>query len=238
MGVKRPIIGITAAYDFEKSTSNLREDYYEAVISCGGIPVLLPVTEDKSVWEEMTRICDGFILSGGPDVDASFFGESNMPYGGEISPVRDQMEIFISKQVIALDKPLLGICRGCQVLNIAAGGSIFQDIYAENTGGEKLLMHSQQAPRWFEIHTARIERATLLYDIYQTENIKVNSFHHQAVRDVASEFIINAYSEDHMIEAVSHGNKKFVLGVQWHPENLWRRNPLHLKLFERLVAVC
>ncbi|EMS72120.1 gamma-glutamyl-gamma-aminobutyrate hydrolase family protein [Ruminiclostridium cellobioparum] len=234
----KPVIGITAAFDFEKSTSNLRDDYYEAIIQCGAVPVLIPVTEVKSVWVEYLDICDGIVLSGGPDIDAVYFGQNNMPYAGEISPVRDEMEIFLAKQAMAVDKPILGICRGIQVLNIAAGGSIFQDIYAENNPENKLIQHSQPAPRWFQIHSVNIMENTCLFSIYGKEMLRVNSFHHQAVNETAPGFTINAYSEDGIIEAISNENKKFVLGVQWHPENMWRKDKKHLKLFERLVAVC
>lgn len=234
----KPVIGITAAFDFEKATSNLKDDYYEAIIQCGAVPVLIPVTEEKSVWVEYLDICDGIILSGGPDVDAGYFGQNNMPYSREISPIRDSMELFLVQQALTVNKPLLGICRGIQVINIAAGGSIFQDIYAENNSDIKLIQHSQMAPRWHQIHSIGIVNSTCLHGVFRRESLKVNSFHHQAVREVAPGFIINASSEDGIIEAISNENKKFALGVQWHPENLWRKDKFHLKLFERLVAVC
>jgi putative glutamine amidotransferase len=161
-----------------------------------------------------------------------------MPYANEISPVRDGMEIFIAQQAIAMDKPILGICRGIQVINIAAGGSIFQDIYAENNSDKRIIKHSQQAPRWFQIHNINIQSGTCLQSIFGVETLRVNSFHHQAVSEVAPDFTINAIAEDGIIEAISQENKKFVLGVQWHPENLWRKDITHLKLFERLVSVC
>ncbi len=234
----KPIIGITAAYDFERSTSNLRDDYYEAVIQCGAVPVIIPVTENKSVWVEYLDLCDGLILSGGPDIDAAYFGQSNLPCANEISPVRDSMELYLAQQAIAVDMPILGICRGIQVLNVAAGGSIFQDIYSENSSGKKLIQHSQKGPRWFQIHGIHIVENSCLFGIFKKDTIKVNSFHHQAVSEVAPGFVVNAYSEDGIIEAISCEGKKFILGVQWHPENLWSRDRFHLKLFERLVAMC
>ncbi|HEX2927204.1 MAG TPA: gamma-glutamyl-gamma-aminobutyrate hydrolase family protein [Ruminiclostridium sp.] len=234
----KPIIGITAAFDYEKNISSLREDYYEAIIQCGGVPVIIPVTEEKSAWVEYLDICSGFILSGGPDIDAAYFGKGNMPYANEISPTRDSMEIFLTQQVISMDKPILGICRGCQIMNIAAGGSIYQDIYAECSEGGGLLKHSQQAPRWFPIHDVSISRPSCLYNVFGREKLDVNSFHHQAVSEIAPGFTVNACSQDGIIEAISNESKKFVLSVQWHPENLWRKNRIHLKLFERLVSVC
>jgi len=238
MNKVKPIIGITTAYDFEKGSSLIKDDYYDAIIHCGAVPFLIPVTDEKSVWIEYVKICDGLILSGGPDIDATYFGESNMPYANEISPIRDGMEIFIAQKAIAMDKPILGICRGIQVINIAAGGSIYQDIYVENTTDKKLIKHSQQAPRWYQIHNIDIQSETCLQAIFGNATLKVNSFHHQAVKEVAPDFIINAVAEDGIIEAISQENKKFVLGVQWHPENLWRKDKTHLKLFERLVSVC
>ncbi len=234
----KPVIGITAAFDFDKSVSNLRDDYYEAIIQCGAVPVIIPVTENKSVWVEYLDLCDGLVLSGGPDVDAEYFGQSNMPYAKEISPIRDSMELYLAQQAIAADLPVLGICRGIQVINIAAGGSIFQDIYTENNSCKTLIQHSQKAPRWFQIHRVDIIEPSCLFVVFGRDTIRVNSFHHQAVSDVAPGFVVNAYSEDGIIEAISCESKKFILGVQWHPENLWRRDRAHLKLFERLVAVC
>lgn len=234
----KPTIGITTAFDFEKNISTLRDDYYEAVIQCGAVPVLIPVTEEKSVWVEYLDICDGLILSGGGDIDAAYYGQANMPYTKEISPARDAMEVFLAKQAIVHDKPMLGICRGCQIINIAAGGSIFQDIYAENNSDKILLQHSQQAPRWFQIHSINIKANSSLYSIFGKEKLKVNSFHHQAVNEIAPDFSVDALAEDGIIEAISHKGKKLVLGVQWHPENLWRRDKIQLKIFERLVAVC
>jgi len=234
----KPIIGITTAFDFEKGISSVKEDYYEAIIRCSAVPILIPVTDEKGIWQEYLEMCDGLVLSGGPDIDATYFGMCNMPYANEISPIRDSMEIFIAQQAIAMDKPILGICRGIQVLNIAAGGSIFQDIYSENYAEKKLLKHSQQAPRWFQIHNINIQGKTCLQDIFERDSLKVNSFHHQAVSEVAPGFMINAYAEDGIIEAICMDNKKFVMGVQWHPENLWRKDINHLKLFERLVSVC
>jgi putative glutamine amidotransferase len=234
----KPIIGITAAYDFDKGISTLKEDYYEAIIHCGAVPILIPVTDEKCIWAEYLDMCDGLILSGGPDIDATYFGSWNMPYAHEISPIRDSMEIFLAQRAIAIDKPILGICRGIQVINIAAGGSIFQDIYAENNTEEKLMQHSQRAPRWFQIHNVNITTETCLHSIFERKSLKVNSFHHQAVSEVAPGFIVNAYTDDGIIEAISMENKKFILGVQWHPENLWRKDTTHLKLFERLVSVC
>jgi len=234
----KPVIGITAAYDVEKGSSGVKDDYCDAIIHCGAVPIIIPVTEEKSMWAQYLEICDGIILSGGPDIDATYFGKCNMPYANEISPIRDSMEIFIAREAIAMDKPILGICRGIQVINIAAGGCIFQDIYAENNTDKMLIKHSQQAPRWFQIHNIDIQSETCLQRIFRRDTLKVNSFHHQAVSEVAPDFTINAIAEDGIIEAISQENKKFVLGVQWHPENLWRKDNTHLKLFERLVLVC
>lgn len=238
MNKDKPVIGITMSYDFEKSISTLKDDYYDAIIQSGGVPVLIPVTDNKSVWSEYLNLCDGIILAGGPDIDAAYFGKENMPYAHEISPVRDSMEIFLAKEAIDHNKPMLGICRGCQVMNIAAGGSIFQDIYFESDNPKNLLKHSQEAPRWFQIHEISISEATCLHRIFGKNTLKVNSFHHQAVSEVAPQFIINACSGDGIIESISYEGKKFVLGVQWHPENLWRRDRDHLKLFERFVSMC
>jgi len=231
---KRPLIGITPGFDYSENRMFLNRGYSDAIILSGGMPVLVPITEDEKLLSEMIESFDGFLLSGGPDVDAVHWGEWNLRFNGEISPYRDSMELFIARQAIARDKPVLGICRGMHVMNIAMGGTIYQDIYSQIKDKE-LIKHSQNAPKWYPTHIVKAEKESIVYNAHNKDLICVNSFHHQAVRDAAPGFIVTARSEDGIIEAIEHTGCRFAVGVQWHPELMWERDPLFLELFKVFV---
>lgn len=234
---KRPIIGITPGIDYSENKLYINNGYVEAIRMAGGLPVLLPLTGDVEFLKSIIERFDGILLSGGSDVDAKYWGEANYPYGGEISPLRDEMEIFIAKEAIAANKPIFGICRGCQVMNIALGGTIYQDIYAEQK--DKLIYkHSQGAPKWYPIHEVYIEKDTKVYKAHKEEILRVNSFHHQAVKDVAPGFIVSSRCGDGIIESIEHKSCKFAVGVQWHPEVMWEKDVAHLSLFVKFISYC
>jgi putative glutamine amidotransferase len=233
----KPLIGITPGYDYDKNMLFAKNGYYNAICESGGIPVILPVIQEQSILEELTERLDGFLLCGGPDLDARCFGEYNLPYTDEISPYRDGLEIYVSKRAVELVKPIFGICRGIQVLNAALGGTIYQDIYAQ-VPERQLIRHSQKAPVWYPTHKACIEKDSRLLGFLGKGCLDVNSFHHQAVRDVAPRFHVAACAEDGMIEAIEHDNHPFVVGVQWHPELMWQKDRSFLRLFEELVKAC
>ncbi|HBV98106.1 MAG: peptidase C26 [Peptococcaceae bacterium BICA1-7] len=228
----KPFIGITCSWDEEKGQYFLGGMYVEAVEAGGGIPIPLAYSQCE---DDLKRICaslNGLVLSGGGDVDPHFFGEEPISAVGEICPGRDKFEISLARQALAANIPILGICRGMQVLNIAAGGDIYQDI--ANQLGERLIKHSQMAPRWHPTHEITVAGETLLSSILRPGVIRVNSFHHQAVRNPAPGFIISARSPDGVAEAIESRDSSFTLGVQCHPETLWKREPAFLTLFERL----
>ncbi|NMB33342.1 MAG: type 1 glutamine amidotransferase [Clostridium sp.] len=235
MQKKIPLIGITPGFDYDENKIYINKGYCKALELSGAMPFVLPVTENEEIFAQMVEYLDGFLLSGCPDVDAAYWGEYNNRYGGAISPFRDRMEIFIARHAMARNKPVLGICRGMQVLNIAAGGTIYQDIYSQIKDRE-LLKHSQDAPKWYPVHKVKIKEGTKLYHAHGLSSLRVNSFHHQAVKDVADGFIVAAVSEDGIVECIEHKSDKFALGVQWHPELLWERNPQFLEIFKKFVS--
>ena len=234
MSPQRPLIGVTPCYDHEKRQTYIKHGYIEGVYAAGGLAVLLPLVADEKVLADLLDRCDGFLLSGGADIDAKYYGECNMPYNGEISPYRDHMEIFTARRAMEGNKPILGICRGIQVINVAMGGTLYQDVYSQIKGKE-LLKHSQEAPKWYPTHDIHIERDSRLWSCFMTESMNVNSFHHQAVKDVASGFVITARADDGIIESIESPEHIFAVGVQWHPELMWEEIPVFLKLFEQLV---
>lgn len=227
----RPVIGITCAWEEERQRFFLSAAYVRAVEAAGGLPVPIPYTGAAGVapWLE---ILDGLVLSGGGDVDPFYFGEEPLPGCGEVDPRRDSFELELVREALRLHLPLLGICRGLQVINVAAGGDIYQDIYRQVPG---CLKHRQDAPRWAATHGVEVREGTRLAYILGTGSLRVNSFHHQAVRRVAPGLVIAACAPDGLVEALESAGAGFVLGVQWHPEAMWERDCRCLGLFEALV---
>lgn len=218
-------IGITCFYEENPGCIRLGIDYARSIEKAGGIPLPVAVTDEKSL-PGIIKIVRGLLFTGGDDVDPSYFGEEPLPGHGEISPVRDRVEIALAKMALDHKIPVLGICRGAQVLNIAAGGSIYQDLrYDPRYKEGKLLEHMQKAPRDHPFHRISVFEETTLYKILGGRKIiKVNSFHHQAIKKLGCGFRVSAVSLDGVIEGIESAEHPFALGVQWHPEALARKN--------------
>jgi putative glutamine amidotransferase len=232
-----PMIGITPAYDNEKDISSVKGGYYEGIIEAGGMAVLMPMTVKESMLEAVISGCDGLLVTGGPDLDARHYGEANLPFIGEISPLRDSMELCAVRIAFERNIPILGICRGIQVINVALGGTLYQDICSQ-VRGKDVLKHSNSAPRWYPTHEIMIERDTRIWSAFKAESAMVNSFHHQAVKDAAPGFRVTSRAPDGVIESIEHEDRPFVVGVQWHPEDMWRDNRVYLELFKLFVDSC
>ncbi|MDQ7793499.1 MAG: gamma-glutamyl-gamma-aminobutyrate hydrolase family protein [bacterium] len=226
------MIGITTGLEADKGGSLLPRGYSDGVAQAGGNPLLLPVLDDPEVLLEALECLQGLILSGGPDLDPLFYGEEPLPGLGEVQPERDRVELALARRALAADLPVLGICRGCQVLAVAGGGDLFQDLGRQRAG---VLKHYQKAPRWYPTHAATVEPASRLAALLKVEGLRVNSFHHQAVRRIPDGFAASAWAPDGVIEALESGSHRLALGVQWHPENLWHREPAAMRLFEGIV---
>jgi putative glutamine amidotransferase len=222
----RPIIGITGNFDSDEDCFLLKSYYVESVNRAGGTAMILPPVQDDDILECYISLCQGFVLSGGGDIDPIFWGETPTPGLGEVSPLRDSFEFNLARRIITLKIPVLGICRGCQVLNVAAGGSIIQDITSD-------ICHNQNAPRSYPFHAIFIEKQSRLASIIESESISVNSFHHQAVAQPGSQIKISACAPDGTIEAIEAVGHPFCIGVQWHPECLLDLPSRHL--FNALV---
>lgn len=214
--MKRKIIGITCNREEDKGRIFLEEVYLGKVAKAGGIPLLIPHLEEK-FWPYLMARFDGFILSGGGDVSPLILNEEPLSGQGEIFPPRDQMELYLARQSLVRNIPLLGICRGMQIINIAAGGTIFQDI---NTQCSNHIQHMQRAPRRYPSHRIEVAEGTLLHRIVKRSILEVNSFHRQAVRDIPAGLAVAARSADGIVEAIEGTDSTFILGVQWHPETM------------------
>lgn len=224
----RPLIGITASmglgiYSLQQEhmpaeQHRLSDSYVQAVLQAGGIPVVLPNCEDPELLKAMVDRLDGIILSGGGDVDPTLYGQRATGRLGSVSPRRDTAEIAIAKYVMEeTEKPLLGICRGIQVMNVAMGGTLHIDLPEDGKMCHSLTMY----PRHMTTHTVEVAPDTRLADILGEGSVWVNSFHHEAIKDPAPCFSVTARSsDDDVIEAVEMSGDRFVVGVQWHPEEL------------------
>nr|WP_245203897.1 gamma-glutamyl-gamma-aminobutyrate hydrolase family protein [Ammoniphilus resinae] len=232
--IVKPLIGITPS--LEKHSFSLPQDNVGAVLAAGGIPVILPYLTDAQQITEIAGKIDGLLLSGGGDINPFYFDEEPIPGLGQITPERDDFEISLVKAMLVQNKPILGICRGCQILNIAVGGNMYQDLYTQID--RPLLQHTQQAPREHVSHLIKIVPESLLHEMMGETEVKVNSFHHQAIRHLPNGFTITARSSDQVIEAFESKTHRFVVGVQWHPENLYRKDERMLRLFQRFIMAC
>jgi putative glutamine amidotransferase len=227
----KPVIGVTCGQTDGDERFYLSRRYVQALVKSGAVPLLLPSSVPQPVVAQYARLIDGLLLSGGVDVDPCFFGEE--PCGtGKITPERDVFELSLIPEMLAALKPILAICRGVQVLNIAAGGCICQDLVKQVPG---VIDHWQQAPDWHPFHQVALTPDTVLHNILNTGVLRVNSFHHQAIRLVAPGFRICARSRDGVIEAIEATRYPFVVGVQWHPEAMCNRDPVHQQLFTAFV---
>ena len=209
------LIGLSVNH--KEGTSRIADAYVNAVVKAGGTPILIPLISNESILEEIVERIDGLILSGGGDIHSQLFGEELHPSVESCDLERDRYEIALVKQAVERQIPVLGICRGCQLINVAFGGNLIQDIPSQIP--ESTVNHNQEEAREIATHSVKINPESQLYQITQAELIMVNSFHHQAVKDVAPGFETVASAADGVIEAIESTEEKAILGVQWHPEN-------------------
>jgi len=215
---QKPVIGITGNYG-DKSCL-LAETYYKSVVRAGGIPVIIPPLSDTDSIINTLEHIDGLLLSGGADYNPLYAGEEPQPQLRGINSERDLPELLITQLAYNRQIPILGICRGIQTLAMALGGKVQQDI-ASST-----IKHSQDADRSEPTHTVTVEQDSILYNIYQSPSLFVNSFHHQAVLETGCRFRVTAKAADGTIEAMESTEYKSIMGVQWHPECLEEGLPL------------
>lgn len=239
----KPLIGITCSMglgiysmtmeNLPQEQHRLNDTYMKAIARAGGIPVVLPVYDDLSLVKEAVDRLDGVLLSGGGDLDPAIYSRRANAHLGSVSPRRDAAELAIAQYVIReTDKPLLGICRGVQVMNVAMGGSLYIDLPDEGKLAHALTMY----PRYAVTHDINVAENTHLAKAMGAGAGRVNSFHHEAVKELAEGFVASAVSvPDDVIEAIELPGERFVVGVQWHPEELTAREEAR-QLFENFVA--
>ncbi len=233
------IIGISCGFkDTREQNIVLNNDYINAVKKTGGIPIIIPPHLEIEALKSFKNKLDGLILSGGGDIDPFFFGEEPNFNINRIDPIRDKIEIELVKWSIKEKIPLLAICRGIQIINIACGGTIIQDLNQKNDKNQNHLKHQQQAPRRYPTHTVYLKKNSVFSDIFKAEEIKVNSFHHQAIKEPGDNLEITGRAADKVIEGIALNNHPFGIGVQWHPERMFDHYPEQRNLFKQFINKC
>ena len=233
--VRRPVIGITAGRKvIETSVGPLvhfvQPVYYaEAVLAAGGIPIILPAAEG---WrEQVLAVTDGLLITGGEDIDPAQYGQARHPAVEKMDPLRDQFEIAVARFALAQDRPLLGICRGSQVINVAAGGTLVQDLPSQQPSPITHRQPEMAKPT----HEVEIVPGSRLCVAMGASRIRANSAHHQAVQTIAPPLYPVAWAEDGVVEGTESHVHRWIVAVQWHPEMLYKNDPTHQRLFDALV---
>ena len=231
----RAVIGICPLYDDEKKSVWMLPQYQTMLEKEGACPFIFPYCEDPKVLEQLLQMCDGILLTGGQDVDPVLYQADKSSKCGEINHIRDNMDLYLLKRAIELDKSVLGICRGVQLMNVYYGGTLYQDLPSEHKSSTEHHMHS---PYDRAVHEVSISDKSLLETILGKDKIQVNSYHHQAIKALGTELKIAAISEDNLIEAVFSDKHKFMLGVQWHPEFLYDVDENSKRIVKAFVQSC
>jgi len=239
---KFPIIGISASICTIDTGSLLGrervfigQDYIKAIIQAGGIPIVLPLIESEDSICRQVDLIDGLMLSGGYDVDPHFYGEEPHHLLEATYRERDLCETVLVRAAAQKKIPILGICRGLQLINVAFGGSLYQDLTCID---KDLLQHRQKTNLHEGAHTVDLEKGTILEKIYNQESIRTNSLHHQSIKKLAEGFKINAKSRDGIIEGIEKMDQSFILGLQWHPELMFDADAQTRTLFRAFIDAC
>lgn len=237
----KKVIGISGSILIDKGAvfpgykrAYVNNDYVQAVLLGGGVPLIIPVSIDEDVIEAQLKNIDGIILSGGEDVNPLLFGEQPSKFIGETMDDRDKFDLLLIKHAVKMKKPILGICRGCQILNVAFGGDLYQDC---SLAKNYQINHIQKCTTSQGSHTVDIEKDSYLYSVFGDREI-VNSYHHMAIKNLADGFKAIAISKDGIVEGIEKNEDLFILGVQWHPEMMAATNEKMLDIFKLLISKC
>lgn len=206
--------------------------YISAVEDAGAVPFIIPVSNDLEKTKKLIDLCDGLLFPGGEDIDPGYYGENPHKNLGEIRPEVDKFLFHSLLYALEQRKPALGICKGMQMMVVATGGSLYQDIYSQRE--EETFLHCQSGRRTYGVHQVQIDKDSRLFQILETEQIATNSMHHQSVRTLGKGLRLSAHTEDGIVEAVESLDGRLI-GVQWHPEEMVPESGAMKRLFKNLV---
>lgn len=236
----KPLIGITTdhtknRFSWGAPIYGQNRQYPDAIEMAGGVPVLLPYIEDSRSLRALYDKLDGILFSGGGDIDPSMYGEEPEAKLKDVSLERDAMERQLMQWAIEDDKPIFGICRGYQLMNVVLGGTLIQDIPSQTENMQNHDISTEKKDRWYVAHQLKVDSSSRLATIIGSEPIDANSHHHQAVKRVADQLQAVAWAEDGIIEGVELPRSRFAIGVQCHPESLVQNNRRWAKLFREFI---
>lgn len=231
----RPVIGVVPLFDEEKDSVWMVPGYLSGIEEAGGLPLILPFTAKEEEVEEAAALCNGFLFTGGHDVAPSVYGQERKQTCGPSCSVRDALEKKLFQTALENNKPVFGICRGIQMINALCGGTLYQDLPTEYACR---VEHHMEPPYDRTAHQVEIVPDTPLSGWLRQASIGVNSYHHQAVKQLGSGLKPMAFSEDGLVEAVYMPEQKFVAAVQWHPEFSYQKEESSRILFGKFVEAC
>ncbi len=240
--MKKPLIGLTCSVNEDESRQSVSLKFTNAILAAGAIPVMIPITADEAALSQLLDALDGVIFSGGGDIDPAQFGEYPLSRSGEISPMRDAHELLLARMALERGNlPMMGVCRGMQMLNVALGGTLYQDLdtlWTQQPGKSPLLCHRQRARGEYASHPIDVVPGTMLADVYPKGTVQVNSFHHQAVKEPGPGVVVSAWSPDGVAEAIELPSHPCLMGLQWHPESMAHRDESARAIFSFFADKC
>ncbi len=241
--MKQPVVAITGGiemYEEEIFRGFFRvhavANYVDSIIRAGGVPIVVPPTHlaDRSYLSAIAGMIDGLLLTGGNDIDPARYGEEPHPDIGQLMVSKDYMEVALLDMVVPRNIPILGICRGMQMLNVYFGGTLYQDL---KQNPQFTVQHEFKTDLSVPTHNVQTEKDSVVRSIVG-EEYRVNSAHHQAVKELAEGCRATAHTKDGLVEAIEHEESKFILGVQWHPEMMAHKDQKMQEIFNTFIKAC
>ncbi len=230
--MNKPVVGVIPLWDEKKESLWMLPDYLDGLRAAGAVPFIFPLETDQEDLLALYALCDGLLLTGGQDVNPELYGQVPSALCGAPCPTRDSMEQFLFSRAFSDDKPVLGICRGIQLINVLLGGTLWQDLPTEHPSP---VTHAMTAPYDRVCHTVALTEGSPLRALLKTDALGVNSYHHQGIRTLAPGLAAMANSPDGVTEAICDPEKRFCWAVQWHPEFSFRSDPNSAAIFRRFV---
>jgi putative glutamine amidotransferase len=238
---RRPIIGIPCSIypdSWYTPANGNAISYLRALEAAGGIPALIHLTRDTEVLDAHYAHCDAILFAGGEDIEPAHYGATSHPKLGPTNPEQDEVELTLARRAVADGKPVLGICRGIQLLNVALGGTLYQDIGSEIAGALNHSESTEQRDMAHPAHSITLAQGSWLADQLDMDTPIVNTLHHQALRDIAPGLRVTGRAPDGVVEVVEGAGQGFILGVQCHPEELWERTGRHwARMFAGFIGI-